>query len=76
MRVRTELRHRVELLARGGPVDRRRHPPLDDANVLVMSLKRTEPETAKEILDAWFAVEQPDPDELQNISRLAELERR
>jgi len=47
----------------------------NDANVLVMSLKRTTPETAKEILDAWFAVEQPDADELENISRLAELER-
>jgi ribose 5-phosphate isomerase B len=48
----------------------------NDANVLVMSLKRTEPDTAKEILDAWFAVERPDPDELDNISRLAELEQR
>lgn len=47
----------------------------NDANVLVMSLKRTAPETAKEILDAWFAVEGPDPDELENIARLAELER-
>ena len=46
----------------------------NDANVLVMSLKRTKPETAKEILDAWFAVEQPDPDERENIARLAELE--
>jgi ribose 5-phosphate isomerase B len=48
----------------------------NDANVLVMSLKRTSPETAKEILDAWFAVEQPDPDEAENIARVAELERR
>jgi ribose 5-phosphate isomerase B len=48
----------------------------NDANVLVMSLKRTAPETAREILDAWFAVEEPDPDEAQNIARLAELERR
>jgi ribose 5-phosphate isomerase B len=48
----------------------------NDANVLVMSLKRTAPETAKEILDAWLAVEQPDPDEAENIARLAELERR
>ena len=47
----------------------------NDANVLVMSLKRTAPESAKEILSAWFAVEQPDPDELENIARLAELER-
>jgi ribose 5-phosphate isomerase B len=48
----------------------------NDANVLVMSLKRTSPETAKQILDAWFAVAEPDEDEAQNISRLAELDRR
>jgi ribose 5-phosphate isomerase B len=46
----------------------------NDANVLVMSLKRTTPETAREILDAWFAVEQPDDDERANIARLAELD--
>jgi ribose 5-phosphate isomerase B len=48
----------------------------NDANVLVMSLKRTEPETAKEILDAWLSVDEPDPDEAANIARLAELDRR
>jgi ribose 5-phosphate isomerase B len=48
----------------------------NDANVLVMSLKRTTPETARKILDAWFAVEEPDPDERENIARLAELDRR
>jgi ribose 5-phosphate isomerase B len=48
----------------------------NDANVLVMSLKRTSPETAREIVDAWLAVEQPDADEAENIARLAELERR
>jgi ribose 5-phosphate isomerase B len=48
----------------------------NDANVLVMSLKRTEPETAKEILDAWLAVEDPDPDEAANIARLRELDAR
>jgi ribose 5-phosphate isomerase B len=47
----------------------------NDANVLVMSLKRTTPETAKEILDAWLAVEGPDPDEAENIARLSELDR-
>ena len=46
----------------------------NDANVLVMSLKRTEPETAKQILDAWFGVEEPDADEADNIARLAELD--
>jgi ribose 5-phosphate isomerase B len=47
----------------------------NDANVLVMSLKRTEPETAKQIVDAWLAVEEPDPDEAVNIARLGELDR-
>ena len=47
----------------------------NDANVLVMSLKRTTPEAAKEILDAWLAVEGPDPDEAENIARLGELDR-
>ena len=48
----------------------------NDANVLVMSLKRTEPETARAIVDAWLRVEEPDPDEAANISRLAELDQR
>jgi ribose 5-phosphate isomerase B len=48
----------------------------NDANVLVMSLKRTTPARAKKILDAWFSVDEPDPDEAANISRLAELDRR
>ncbi len=47
----------------------------NDANVLVMSLKRTEPETAKEILDAWLGVAKPDPNEAENIARLGELDR-
>jgi ribose 5-phosphate isomerase B len=48
----------------------------NDANVLVMSLKRTTPARAKKILDAWFSVDEPDPDEAANIERLAELDRR
>ena len=48
----------------------------NDANVLVMSLKRTSPETAKAILDAWFGVTEPDPDEAENIARLRELDAR
>jgi hypothetical protein len=39
-----------------------------------MSLKRTEPEQVKAILDAWFAVAEPDPDEAANLARLAELD--
>jgi ribose 5-phosphate isomerase B len=46
----------------------------NDANVLVMSLKRTEPETAREIVDAWLSVDAPDPDEAANIARLEELD--
>jgi ribose 5-phosphate isomerase B len=46
----------------------------NDANVLVMSLKLTEPGRAKEILAAWLAVEEPDRDEADNIARLGELD--
>jgi ribose 5-phosphate isomerase B len=42
----------------------------NDANVLVMSLKRTTPEAAREIVDAWLSVEQPDEDERANIAKL------
>ena len=42
----------------------------NDANVLVMSLKRTSPETARAIVDAWLSVEAPDEDELANIAKL------
>ena len=47
----------------------------NDANVLVMSLKRTDPETARAIVDAWLSVEGPDPDEAENIARLGKLDR-
>jgi ribose 5-phosphate isomerase B len=48
----------------------------NDANVLVMSFKRVTPPLAREILDAWLAVEAPDPDEAENIRKLTDLERR
>jgi ribose 5-phosphate isomerase B len=48
----------------------------NDANVLVMSLKRVSPEMALDILDAWFRVEKPDESEAANIGRLAEIERK
>ena len=47
----------------------------NDANVLVMSSKRTLPHDARAILDAWFSVEHPDADETENIARLSELDR-
>ena len=43
----------------------------NDANVLVLSLKRTTPETAREIVGAWLSVEAPDEDERANIAKLA-----
>lgn len=46
----------------------------NDANVLVMSLKKNDAEQAEAILDAWLAVERPDPDELANIEALKELD--
>lgn len=46
----------------------------NDANVLVMSLKRTGPDAARQILAAWLSVDSPDPDEAANIARLAELD--
>ncbi len=41
----------------------------NDANVLVMGLRLTSPEIAREMLDAWFTTE-PDPGEADNIARL------
>lgn len=41
----------------------------NDANVLVMSLRLTSQEVAKEMLDRWFDTE-PDPSEKQNIEAL------
>lgn len=42
----------------------------NDANVLVLSLKRTTTEMADRILDAWLAVEAADEDELVHIRAL------
>lgn len=47
----------------------------NDANVLVMSSRRTTSDEARAILDAWMAVEAPDPDESDNIARLKAMER-
>ena len=41
-----------------------------------LGLRGPDAETARAILDAWLAVEAPDADELPNIERLAELDRR
>jgi ribose 5-phosphate isomerase B len=41
----------------------------NDANVVVMGLRLTSAEMAREMLDAWFGTE-PDPAEADNIGRL------
>jgi ribose 5-phosphate isomerase B len=41
----------------------------NDANVLVMGLRLTSTDLAREMLDAWFG-ETPDPSEAENIARL------
>jgi ribose 5-phosphate isomerase B len=41
----------------------------NDANVVVMGLRLTSPEVAREVLDAWFTAE-PDASEADNIARL------
>jgi ribose 5-phosphate isomerase B len=41
----------------------------NDANVLVMGLRLTSPDVAKEMLDAWFSTES-DPSEAANVARL------
>ena len=40
----------------------------NDANVLVMGLRLTSPEVAREMLDAWFSGD-ADPGEAENIAR-------
>ncbi|MCG3212191.1 MAG: Ribose-5-phosphate isomerase B [Anaerolineae bacterium] len=47
----------------------------NDANVLVLSLRATSPEVAKEILDAWFS-ETVRPDEVATIAQLKAIEAR
>ena len=47
----------------------------NDANVLVMSLRATSPEIAKEILDAWYSETVKD-DEKPIIAHLREIETR
>lgn len=46
----------------------------NDANVLVMSLKKTDASQAEAILDAWLSVAEPDPEERANIDALRKLD--
>jgi ribose 5-phosphate isomerase B len=48
----------------------------NDANVLAMSLRLTTPILAREILGAFLDTDDVDPDELPNIDRVRELEKR
>src|SRR5438105_14069457 len=45
----------------------------NDANVLVMSLKRTEPETARAIVHSWLSVDEPDSDAAAKMASLPQL---
>jgi ribose 5-phosphate isomerase B len=47
----------------------------NDANVLVMSLRKTSSEVAKEILDAWFSEKVLDEEKIY-IQQVAEIEER
>ncbi|MDG4786778.1 RpiB/LacA/LacB family sugar-phosphate isomerase [Micromonospora sp. WMMD1102] len=46
----------------------------NDANVLALSLKRLAPDVAVEVTRAFLETPRPDPDEAENIARLADLE--
>ncbi len=47
----------------------------NDANILAMSLRLATPILAREILDAFLATDDVDPDEVPNIDRVRSLER-
>jgi ribose 5-phosphate isomerase B len=47
----------------------------NDANVLALSLKRLAPDVAVEVARAFLDTTGPDPDEADNIARLADLDR-
>ena len=42
----------------------------NDANVLALSLKRLAPDVAVEVVQAFLDVSSPDPDEVENISKV------
>jgi ribose 5-phosphate isomerase B len=47
----------------------------NDANVLALSLRLTSQAELEEILDAWFAAApSADPDDMENVAHLAEIE--
>ncbi len=42
----------------------------NDANILALSARLTSEELAKEIIDAWLSVNEPDPSEVSNIKKI------
>mgnify|MGYP001626387989 CR=1 FL=1 len=46
----------------------------NDANVLALSARLTTEEVAKEIIDAWLSVREPDPSEAESIAKLKRLD--
>ncbi|MCS7108432.1 MAG: RpiB/LacA/LacB family sugar-phosphate isomerase [Sulfolobales archaeon] len=46
----------------------------NDANVLALSARLLSEELAKEIIDAWFSIQEPDPSEIHNIEQLKKFE--
>jgi ribose 5-phosphate isomerase B len=48
----------------------------NDANVLAIGLASTPPQQATAIVDAWMSSDEVDPDERENIARVARMEQR
>jgi ribose 5-phosphate isomerase B len=46
----------------------------NDANILVMSGRLVTEILAREIIDAWLSIKQPDPSEQENIAKLREID--
>lgn len=46
----------------------------NDANVLALSLKRLAPDVAVEVAQAFLDASGPDPDEAENLARLADID--
>jgi ribose 5-phosphate isomerase B len=46
----------------------------NDANILAMSGRLVTEILAREIIDAWLSIKQPDPSEQENIAKLREID--
>ncbi len=47
---------------------------LNDANALTLSARLTTEELAKEIIDAWLSIEQPDPTRADRFEKIRKIE--